>query len=235
MDTLKALFEAILNIDPWLLIPILLISAYVENLFPPMPGDTVTVLAAYLVGRGRLDFVSVIMATVIGSTAGFMTIYYLAYTKGRSFFSAHRHPVLERRLLSPKNVARVQRWIDKYGDRVLLMNRFLAGMRSTVALLAGLAGMRPRRVAFFSFLSIVLWNSVLIYAGMAVGANWEALVHIIKAYSWIVSIALLLIVGIAGMLLHRRWRHLPASAQPDGTQNTCIHHEHRRTDKRQLG
>ena len=52
MEWLRDLFEAAQRLDPKWLYPVLLVSSYVENIFPPLPGDTVTVFGAYLVGRG---------------------------------------------------------------------------------------------------------------------------------------------------------------------------------------
>ena len=189
----------------------LFVSAYVENVFPPIPGDTVTVLGAYLVGRGSLDMIPVIGTTVFGSLAGFMTIYYIAYTKGRAFFTVHLH-----RILSERNVRRAERWIERYGDRVLLINRFLAGMRSTVGVLAGIGGLRPGRVALFSLVSILVWNGILIYAGFLVGANWGVVAGFLKTYNrivWIVVLVILLAIG--GMYWRKRIEEDPDATDSD--------------------
>ena len=66
---------------------LLFLSAFVENIFPPIPGDTVVLFGAYLVGRGELSFVPVFLTTVAGSFIGFMAIYYLGLKKGRDFFN----------------------------------------------------------------------------------------------------------------------------------------------------
>ena len=65
--------------DPILAYLVLFISAFVENVFPPIPGDSVTILGAYLVGTGILNFWGVYLATTAGSLAGFMSIYGLAF------------------------------------------------------------------------------------------------------------------------------------------------------------
>ena len=41
----------------------LFFSAIIENLFPPIPGDTITVFGAFLVGTGRLSYFFVYLAT----------------------------------------------------------------------------------------------------------------------------------------------------------------------------
>ncbi|MBQ41251.1 MAG: DedA family protein, partial [Gemmatimonadetes bacterium] len=42
--------------DPLWAYAFLLISAFLENVIPPVPGDAVVVFSAYLVGRGVLDW-----------------------------------------------------------------------------------------------------------------------------------------------------------------------------------
>ena len=74
------------NIDPALAYFVLFVSAFVENVFPPIPGDTVTVLGAYLVSQGHLGFWGVYLSTSTGSLCGFATMYYLGYRYGRAFF-----------------------------------------------------------------------------------------------------------------------------------------------------
>jgi membrane protein DedA with SNARE-associated domain len=134
-----------------------------------------------------------------------MTIYYIAYTRGQAFFTAHLH-----RILSEKHVRRAQRWIERYGDRVILINRFLAGLRSTVAVFAGMSGLRPRRVLLYSLVSILVWNGILIYAGFLVGSNWCVVIGFLKTYNRIVWILILfvLFVVIGAFFWRKRRRGL---------------------------
>jgi len=200
MEWLQRFLETAQRLDPKWLYPILLVSSYVENIFPPLPGDTVTVFGAYLVGRGVLKLFWVVVVTVVGSTGGFMTLYGLAYSGGRAFLR-------RKRVLSDRRVRRTQRWMYRYGDRVVLLNRFLAGLRSTVAVLAGLGGMRPGKVLAFSFLSALVWNSLLIYLGFFLGANWEAVKGLLRTYTWMVSALFgAVVVGGLGLYLWRRYR-----------------------------
>ena len=62
------------------------VSAFVENIFPPIPGDTITAFGAFLVGIGRLDLVGVYTTTTLGSLAGFMSLFGIGRYLGRRFF-----------------------------------------------------------------------------------------------------------------------------------------------------
>jgi membrane protein DedA with SNARE-associated domain len=79
---LEALPHWLEQIDPLVAYIILMISAFVENVFPPIPGDTVTVIGAYLVSTGRLGFWGVYVSTTVGSVIGFFTMYLLGLKLG---------------------------------------------------------------------------------------------------------------------------------------------------------
>ena len=68
---------------PALVYAVLVLSAFLENVIPPVPGDTVVVFSAYLVGRGILGWWPVYLATCAGGLAGFLAMYYLGYSRGR--------------------------------------------------------------------------------------------------------------------------------------------------------
>ena len=65
-----------LNILPDFLIYLALgISAFVENICPPIPGDTITVFGAFLVGTKRLHFFGVYLSSTLGSLFGFLFLF----------------------------------------------------------------------------------------------------------------------------------------------------------------
>ncbi|MEE9419460.1 MAG: hypothetical protein V3W43_08280, partial [Desulfatiglandaceae bacterium] len=80
-------FLDFLNTLPDTLIYFLLgVSAFVENVFPPIPGDTITAFGAFLVGTKRLHFFGVYLSTVLGSLSGFMFLFWIGDLLGRRFF-----------------------------------------------------------------------------------------------------------------------------------------------------
>ena len=70
----------------YLIYVLLGLSAFVENVFPPIPGDTITALGAFLEGNGKLDFFCVNISTTLGSLLGFMSLFWVGGSLGRRFF-----------------------------------------------------------------------------------------------------------------------------------------------------
>ncbi len=147
---------------------LLFFSAVLENLFPPVPGDTITVLGAFFVGKGILSFPVVYAVTTVGSTLGFMILFYVGYFLEREFFMKR-----DFRIFSAKSIISSEKWFEKYGYYVVLGNRFIPGIRSVVSIAAGITILRPQRVFLFALTSAAVWNFIWIYAGYSLGNNWE--------------------------------------------------------------
>jgi len=105
-------FLDLLNSLPDFLIYFLLgLSAFVENVFPPIPGDTITAFGAFLVGTERLHFFGVYLSTTLGSLLGFMFLFWVGGLLGRRFF-------VERDLwfFKARDIMRAEDWFRKYGS-----------------------------------------------------------------------------------------------------------------------
>lgn len=51
---MEGLLDFSKGVDPLWMYMILFLGAYVENIIPPIPGDTIVVFGAYLAGVGTL-------------------------------------------------------------------------------------------------------------------------------------------------------------------------------------
>jgi len=193
---LHRLIEELGQLNPLWAYSLLMVSAVLENLIPPIPGDTVVVFSAYLVGRGVLEIIPVYLATCFGGTIGFMAMYYLGFSRGRGFFAGRRG-----RFFSPESVDRAEEWLTRYGVLLVLANRFLSGIRSVIAISAGIGGMDWKKVEVCGGVSMAIWNGLLLYAGLMVGQNWGMVGQFLAQYNRI----LVSILVIAGLVVLSRW------------------------------
>ena len=191
---LDSLLAALSGVEPLWAYGLLLLSAFLENIVPPVPGDTVVVFSAYLVGRGLLNIWPVFLVTCVGGTAGFLVMYYLGYSRGRAFFAGRR---------GTAKLAQAERWLSRYGVALILGNRFLSGIRSVIAIGAGLGRMPWPTVVLCSSIGMAVWNGLLLYAGFLVGESWEQVAEVLAQYNR-VWVGILCLVG--AVLLGRWWR-----------------------------
>lgn len=177
----------------------LFLGAFMENVFPPIPGDTLIVFGAYLAGIGIISVWPAYFAMWGGGALGCLLIYGLALWKGRPFFLR-----LNVSFLNEENLDLAENWFQRYGDKVVILNRFLPTVRAFIGIVAGISQMHPVRMVAYVFLGTFLWTSLLVYFGLMVGENWQIVIDVMKAYNKVV-LGLMVIGGI-GFWLWRRKR-----------------------------
>ena len=165
---------------------LLLCSAYIEYVFPPFPGDAITLLGAVVAARYGWNPVAVFVAVLCGSGAGGMT----DYAVGRFIGPRAHRPGID------YLVTRFRR----HGEAYVALNRFVPGVRALFFVAAGMARLRAGRVLLFGLLSAAAWNALVFGAGWSMGANLDRLKAWLATYTrvaWVVVvlIAVALLVG----------------------------------------
>ena len=171
-----------------------------ENLFPPIPSEVVLPLAGFLVGRGDLSLWGAIFAATFGSVAGAVVLYALGRWGGRRL--ALRYGQWLR--VDEKGLKDAEGWFRRYGDWVVLFARVVPVARSIVSIPAGTMKMPMLRFVLLTTLGSAVWNSILIGAGVVLGANWQAVEGWMGSYSDVVLIAGTVAVALFLLLRHFR-------------------------------
>jgi membrane protein DedA with SNARE-associated domain len=167
------------------------LSSFFENIFPPYPGDTVTFAGGYLAGTGNLAFPLVFLSAGTGCLAGAMLLYFLGKSKGRKAFLKNGKAIFDR-----AHLEKVEKWFRRYGEKVLIISRFLTGVRSVVALAAGVGNVSLRKMTIYTSISIVLWNGIILFSAFKVQQNWREVLQMIQIYNKVV----LAIVAVAAIV-----------------------------------
>ena len=97
---------------------------------------------------------------------------------------------------------RADGWFRRYGDWVVLFARVVPFARSVVSIPAGTMKMPVVRFAALTALGSLVWNSLLIGAGVILGANWQRVEAWIGSYSNAILVATALTVAVALALRH---------------------------------
>lgn len=159
------------------------ITAYTENILPPIPGDSILLFLGASIAFGKVDFISLLLASTLGSSLGFTTSYFIGKKLGMSILVNKRF-----RFVSDKSINKVKVWFNKYGWWIIILNRFLSGTRAVISFFAGISHLNFFETLVFSTISSLIWNSVLLYLGKQFGSNWQLADHLIHEYSVVVSI-----------------------------------------------
>ncbi|MEN9646556.1 MAG: hypothetical protein RL238_3225 [Actinomycetota bacterium] len=175
-----------------------------ESIVPPIPSELVLLLSGFNVSEGRFGFVAAVIAATIGSVAGALALYGVG-----AWVSEER---LERLLatvgrfvgLRRDDIDRGFRWFERHGRAVVFFGRLIPLVRSVVSLPAGADRMPLRTFLPYTLAGSLLWNTVWISIGRALGENWR------KAERWgeVIELAaiVVLVVGLVVLVVRSR-RH----------------------------
>lgn len=194
--------------NPGVTLLVLALASLVEYIVPPFPGDTVTVAGAVLVVTSGLSLPGMFIATLAGSLAGAAIDFRVGVLLARSndidapptrFASRLARSSLVRQALD--GAERSSRAFARWGEVAIVLNRFLPGIRAFLFVAAGMGGMRFGRVMFFAGISALLWNALLVAAGVALGANLDRIQSAFQAFGLVAWI----VVGLVVAALLVRW------------------------------
>src|SRR5262249_12057089 len=133
----------------------------VEDFGVPAPGETVLIAAAIYAGAGQLNAVAVgvigFVAAVLGDNIGFAIGHFggrpLAERVGKYVF------------LTPARLDRAERFFNRHGGKVVVVARFVEGLRQANGIIAGISGMHWRKFLGFNALGAALWVGLWVSLG----------------------------------------------------------------------
>jgi membrane protein DedA with SNARE-associated domain len=193
-DLVTQIYEAVgyLGVALWVAI---------ESVIIPIPSELILPFAGFLVGEGDAiepltggpwQYWLVVLAGTIGATLGALVAYGIGAWGGR--------PLIERwgRLLgiTADDLDRMDAFFLRHGQAASFFGRMLPVIRSLVSFGAGVARMPLGPFVVFTFLGSLPWTMLLVFAGVQLGANWDAVGGVLKQFEYAI-VALLVVIALA--------------------------------------
>lgn len=170
---------------------ILFIFAFIENIFPPSPSDVVVIIGASLIASTTLGFIPVLIITSLGSSLGFILMYYVGFYLSESVLRSGKLKFIDKELIN-----KVDKWFSKYGFKLILANRFMPGTRSVISFFSGVSELNVFKTFIYATISAFLWNVLLVYMGYEIGNNIDKIDYYLSTYSNVALIITALLVVI---------------------------------------
>ena len=204
---LQSVLDWLANLPAVLLYLSLAAFAAVENVFPPLPSDTVVAFGTWLAARGDGNPIAAFLSTWIGNVAGAAAMYAVGRRHG-SGWMRRKFP----RLVDERGERRLRALYDRYGIPALVISRFIPGVRALVPPFAG--ALRVPAVSAIAAMAIAsgVWYGLIGYLAWKAGSDWAAVTDLVARSGRVMTIAACVIAVIAGLLWYRHARQ--ARAEP---------------------
>jgi membrane-associated protein len=161
--------DAIISwLGPWALIGLALIifaeCGLLLGFF--LPGDSLLFTAGLFVAQGAIQtpLWLVCVVLVVAAVVGNITGYWVGRAAGPAIFDRPKS-----RLFKPEHVVKTQGFFDKYGNRAIVMARFVPIVRTFITVMAGVGRMETRRYFTYSLIGGVAWAAGVTLLGFWLG------------------------------------------------------------------
>jgi membrane protein DedA with SNARE-associated domain len=179
------------------------LAVALENLFPPIPSEVILPLAGFTASQGDMSLAAAIIWTTVGSMVGAVVLYWIGALVGRERTRAiaARLP-----LVKVSDIDRTEAWFAKHGRKTVFFGRMVPLFRSFVSIPAGIERMPMTTFLLFTTLGSLIWNTVFVLAGYALGENRQIVENYAGTYQKAVLAVgtLAVVVFVAARLLAAR-------------------------------
>jgi membrane-associated protein len=146
----------------------------------------------------------VMLSGFAGALASDNAVYWIGRIGGRTLIIR----VLKMRflhfLINEKNLARVERYFEAHGGKMVFVGRFGPGLRSMTPLFAGVSKMKYYKFLPYNLSAVAVWAVAYTLAGYAFGAYWSDLLAVAKSFGF--GIVALVFLTVTAYLIRRHLR-----------------------------
>ena len=197
------LIELIQNQGLWAAYIVVFILSFLEYVFPPVPADTLLMFAGIMAGQGAFEPWSLFWLTVVGSSIGFLCVYWIGLYKGRRYFLKKNFPIFP-----AERITKLESWLERHGAKLILINRVFSGFRSLFFLVAGIGRMPLWKVGICGLISSVVWTTFLVWGGYYLGSQLIQYKKYVMRYSMVMvsAIAVVFVIYLVRHALMKKAR-----------------------------
>lgn len=174
----------------------------IESSFIPFPSEVILIPAGYLIYQGKMSLIIVFISAILGSIAGALVNYYLAFYLGRKTVDKLTEKYGRFLFLSKESLKKADKYFENHGEITTFVGRLIPAIRQLISLPAGFAKMNIARFLIYTSLGAGLWSLVLIYLGYVFGQNQVLIQQNLKLFT-IIAVLLCGILILAYLIVKR--------------------------------
>jgi membrane protein DedA with SNARE-associated domain len=177
----------------------------IENIFPPIPSEVILTFGGFMTTFTAMKIWGVILAATFGSVLGALVLYGI----GRWLNPERLERWVDGRVgkflrLKKEDIRRAEKWFERRGKLTVFFCRFIPIIRSLISIPAGISRMNMGVFLLLTTLGTVIWNTVLVYVGVFLGASWETAAEYMNTYSLVAAVVFAVLGAILVFLFYKK-------------------------------
>ncbi len=131
----------------------------------PIPDEVLMTFVGYLCSQGVLLYSVAVLVAFLGAMFGMSFSYFVGKKLGKPLLWKYGKWLK----LTPKRLAKVEGWFQKYGIWTVVFGYYVPGVRHLTCYLAGVTGIETRKYLLFAGFGAIIWCTVFITVGYYIG------------------------------------------------------------------
>jgi membrane protein DedA with SNARE-associated domain len=169
----------------------------------PIPEEAAIVVAGVLSSQDKLDWRIAFAVCLAGAVVGDSFMYAIGYRWGHGIFTSHPRFA---KLFATENEQQFQRSVEAHALKVMLLARFLVGVRAPVYVMTGVVRLPFRRFIIYDVISASLVVGVVFGLSYIFGEHVAEWVKHVETRATIVVV--LVVIAVLSILYYRHREQL---------------------------
>jgi membrane protein DedA with SNARE-associated domain len=144
---------------------VVFLGTLIQSAGVPLPAQTVLMVSGFLVQQGHMKLWQVIISGILGTLLGGPIGYWVSHEVGRPFVPRWGRYAL----ITPSRLQRAEKFFERHGGGTILLVRFIPGVKSYGAPLAGINRMNWKVFLFYNAVGGGVWTTTMVFAGYLLG------------------------------------------------------------------
>lgn len=190
----------------------------VESFGVPAPGQTIMVAASIYAGAGRMNIWLVAIISFVAAVIGDNIGYWIGLRGGRK--AVHRWGKYI--FVTPERLDRAEKFFARRGNRIIVVARFIDGLRQLNGVIAGITKMPWRTFLLYNAIGAFLWVGWWCTVAHLLGTHIVKIMEHAHKYSWVAFVLIVLAIGGYAFwhVRHIRRRRARSAAAVEEPQQT---------------
>jgi len=159
----------------------------------PIPSEVTLPFAGFLANHGGLSLMLIIIVGILGDLVGSIIGYSIGYLLEENLLLSLIKKYGKFILVTEHDYQLATTWIKKYGAPVVFVGKMLPGVKSFVAVAAGITQVKFIKFVVSNILAALIYVSCVSYVGFYLGSTWGILGGYFRKFE--LAIVVLLILG----------------------------------------
>lgn len=158
----------------------LFVGLLIEGTGMPGPVEILFLACGYLISRGQMIFLFVVLIAAFGNLAGNVVAYIIGAKKGRPFIEKYGHYLK----ITVKDLEGMDKWFSKYGGVTNMISRLIGLPRTPAIWASGITHMSFSIFLIYSAIGDILWASFWTYVSYLASVQLLKINIFGRQYPW---------------------------------------------------